>query len=96
VNFDQLPNGLGFGGQTGHFGLWLDASFDTGHSRPNATYASPSLSHEQTFAIDAVEAWLLQPPDEEEEEEARRREAAARGGKGGPSILAQASVAGRV
>jgi hypothetical protein len=139
VNFDQLPNGVGFGGQPGHFGVWLDAAFDSGHSRPNATYArcgggglgwgswrgswqecgrarahraggllprrsgaladalprtaharrSPSLSHEQTFAVDAVEAWLLAPPPEEEEEEARRRAAAARGGRGGASILTQ-------
>lgn len=85
-NFEQLPNGVGFGGQTGHFGLWIDSSFDSGHSRPNATYASPSLSCQQSFHIDAVEAWLLKPPDEEqEEEEARRRQR-----RGGQSILSQA------
>ena len=36
--FSQLPNGVGFGGQVGNYGVWLDASFDTGMSRPVATY----------------------------------------------------------
>lgn len=39
VGFSELPNGLGLGGQVGNYGLFLDASLDTGHSRPNATYA---------------------------------------------------------
>ncbi|KAI8473847.1 MAG: TLD-domain-containing protein [Monoraphidium minutum] len=86
VNFGELPNGVGFGGQQGNFGLWLDASLETGHSRPNATYASPSLSTEQSFAVDAVEAWLLRPPDEEEEAAAAAAGARGRGGAG-QSIL---------
>lgn len=39
IGFTQLPNGVGFGGQVGHFGVWLDATLDTGMSRPAATYA---------------------------------------------------------
>eukprot|EP00878_Enallax_costatus_P007802 GHUV01008167.1.p1 GENE.GHUV01008167.1~~GHUV01008167.1.p1 ORF type:complete len:191 (+),score=52.00 GHUV01008167.1:406-978(+) len=66
VGFSQLPNGVGFGGQVGHFGVWLDATLDTGMSRPAATYASPCLASSQTFQVDVVEAWLLQPPEEEQ------------------------------
>lgn len=39
VGFSQLPNGLGFGGQVGHFGVWIDETLDTGMSRPAATFA---------------------------------------------------------
>jgi hypothetical protein len=74
-------------GGVGHFGLWLDASLDAGHSRPNATFASPALAAGQAFAVAAVEAWALRPPDEEEEGAAE----AARGrGGGGASILSRA------
>lgn len=37
--FSQLPNGLGWGGQVGHYGVWLDATMDHGMSRPTATFA---------------------------------------------------------
>lgn len=39
IGFSQLPNGIGFGGQVGHFGLWLDHTMDSGMSRPAATFA---------------------------------------------------------
>ncbi|WIA18905.1 hypothetical protein OEZ85_003577 [Tetradesmus obliquus] len=68
VGFTQLPNGVGFGGQVGHFGLFVDATLDTGMSRPCATYASPCLASSQVFQVDVVEAWLLQPPEEEGQE----------------------------
>ena len=60
------------GGQmqgAGNFGFYVDSALERGHSRPNATYASPSLSSEQVFEVDAVEAWLLVPPEEEEEQQ---------------------------
>ena len=60
------------GGQmqgAGNFGFYVDSALERGHSRPNATYASPSLSSEQVFEVDAVEAWLLAPPEEEEEQQ---------------------------
>ncbi|GBF95254.1 hypothetical protein Rsub_08285 [Raphidocelis subcapitata] len=92
TNFAELPNGLGMGGQllggAGHFGLYLDATLDAGHSRPNATYASPCLSSGQAFAVDAVEVWALRPP--EEEEGGGGDEAAARRRGGGASILSRA------
>jgi hypothetical protein len=37
--FKELPNGIAFGGQVGHFGLYVDDRLEGGHSRPNATYA---------------------------------------------------------
>ncbi|KAJ1725864.1 TLD domain-containing protein 1, partial [Coemansia biformis] len=66
----SLPNGLGVGGQLGHFGLWLDSNFTTGCSNPAATFASQRLSAEDEFAIDTVEAWLVQPsrnPDSDDD-----------------------------
>lgn len=39
IGFSQLPNGIGFGGQVGHYGVWLDATMDHGMSRPAATFA---------------------------------------------------------
>ena len=39
VNFSQLPNGIGFGGQVDYFGMHLDGTLDAGMSRASATYA---------------------------------------------------------
>lgn len=39
IGFTQLPNGLGFGGQVGHYGLYIDSTMDGGMSRPSATFA---------------------------------------------------------
>ncbi|KNC50638.1 uncharacterized protein AMSG_00800 [Thecamonas trahens ATCC 50062] len=38
-----LPNGLGMGGQLKFFGLFVDASFETGESRTCSTFGSPQL-----------------------------------------------------
>jgi hypothetical protein len=46
----------------GHYGVWLDASFDHGMSRPNATYAAPCLASDQTFAVGAPTRPLPPPP----------------------------------
>ncbi|KAJ2452549.1 hypothetical protein EV183_002844 [Coemansia sp. RSA 2336] len=56
-----LPNGLGIGGQMGHFGLWIDCDFTNGHSNSAATFGSQPLSLQSEFVIDAVEAWLVRP-----------------------------------
>jgi len=93
VGFAELPNGLGWGGQVGNFGLFIDSSLDAGHSRPNATYASPSLSSQQVFSVESVEAYLLKPPEEEEEEERRQK---AGGGAAGGSILSKVGCCVRV
>ncbi|KAJ2006681.1 hypothetical protein H4R26_001230 [Coemansia thaxteri] len=58
---ETLPNGLGVGGQLGHFGLWIDCGFVLGSSSPAATFASPRLSAQSDFTIDAVEVWLVRP-----------------------------------
>jgi hypothetical protein len=39
IGFSQLPNGIGFGGQVGHYGLYIDSTMDQGMSRSAATYA---------------------------------------------------------
>ncbi|KAI9480204.1 TLD-domain-containing protein [Coemansia mojavensis] len=56
-----LPNGLGVGGQMGHFGLWIDCDFTNGHSNSAATFGSQPLSLHNEFTIDAVEVWLVRP-----------------------------------
>ncbi|CAI5511198.1 unnamed protein product, partial [Closterium sp. Naga37s-1] len=56
---ESIPNGIGLGGQPGHFGLFLSADFDSGHSRPSTTFNSPSLSSSPNFSIDAVECWAV-------------------------------------
>ncbi|KAJ2556526.1 hypothetical protein EV175_001948 [Coemansia sp. RSA 1933] len=56
-----LPNGIGVGGQMGHFGLWIDSSFTRGSSSTAATFESRQLSHSSEFDVDVVEAWLVRP-----------------------------------
>ncbi|KAJ2158666.1 hypothetical protein GGF46_003599 [Coemansia sp. RSA 552] len=56
-----MPNGLGVGGQMGHFGLWIDSGFVVGGSNTAATFGSPQLSAQSEFDIDLVEAWLVRP-----------------------------------
>jgi hypothetical protein len=51
LGFTQLPNGLGFGGQVGHFAMYVDSTLEAGISRPSATYASPCLASAQTFEV---------------------------------------------
>ncbi|KAJ1897246.1 hypothetical protein LPJ66_003484 [Kickxella alabastrina] len=58
-----LPNGLGAGGQLGHFGLWIDSGFTRGCSNSAATFGSRQLSTETEFAVDVVEAWLVRPSE---------------------------------
>ncbi|CAI5463967.1 unnamed protein product [Closterium sp. Yama58-4] len=56
---ESIPNGIGLGGQPGHFGLFLSSDFDSGHSRPSTTFNSPSLSSTPNFTVDAVECWAV-------------------------------------
>ncbi|KAJ2742833.1 hypothetical protein GGI20_004197 [Coemansia sp. BCRC 34301] len=56
---ETMPNGLGVGGQMGHFGVWIDEGFSRGSSGPTATYDSPQLSAQRDFAIGSVEAWIV-------------------------------------
>ena len=54
---------------------------------PSPCPTSPCLATQQTFRIDALEAWLLKPPEEEEEEERQQGR-----GKGGASILSKVGL----
>ncbi|CAI5980210.1 unnamed protein product [Closterium sp. NIES-64] len=56
---ESIPNGIGLGGQPGHFALFLSSDFDSGHSRPSTTFNSSSLSSTPNFNIDAVECWAV-------------------------------------
>ncbi|XP_002125911.2 MTOR-associated protein MEAK7-like [Ciona intestinalis] len=75
IGQETMPNGLGMGGQHDYFGFWLSSDFGKGHSKAKpkcTTYASPQLSSEDTFNIDALEVWGVgdEPVlDDEEEEE---------------------------
>ncbi|KAJ1917034.1 hypothetical protein H4219_003443 [Mycoemilia scoparia] len=64
-----LPNGLGAGGQTEYFSLWLSSDFTTGHSYPGATYGSETLSTKFEFEVDVLEAWLVRPTTKEYDRE---------------------------
>ena len=64
------------GGQFEYFGLWIDQSFDHGHSRAGTrgctTYGSPQLSENEDFEIDCIEVWAVgrkKKNDEEDEDD---------------------------
>ena len=52
-----IPNGLGFGGQKNHFGIFVPASFDKGYTYPSVTFNNPLLSNKSEFSIDVIECW---------------------------------------
>ncbi|KAL5224429.1 hypothetical protein ABZP36_011068 [Zizania latifolia] len=62
VNFssDTIPNGIGFGGQPHHFGFFLSANFDQGHSFTCSTFTSPALSKTNRFRPEVIECWGIQ------------------------------------
>ncbi|XP_057835310.1 uncharacterized protein LOC131045736 [Cryptomeria japonica] len=53
----NIPNGLGFGGQVNHFGLFLSGAFDQGQSFKCVTYDSPCLSKNANFYPETIECW---------------------------------------
>ncbi|EEF32223.1 conserved hypothetical protein [Ricinus communis] len=59
LNFssESIPNGIGFGGRANHFGLFLSASFDLGHTFTCTTFGSPSLSKTNTIFPEVIECW---------------------------------------
>ncbi|KAK9795545.1 hypothetical protein WJX73_002969 [Symbiochloris irregularis] len=61
--FEQLPNGIGFGGQVGYYALSIDGSFDHGMSRPSATFSNTCLASSEVFQVDTVEVWLTKQPE---------------------------------
>uniref|UniRef100_A0A1D1XH69 TLD domain-containing protein KIAA1609 n=1 Tax=Anthurium amnicola TaxID=1678845 RepID=A0A1D1XH69_9ARAE len=62
VNFssDSIPNGIGFGGRANHFGLFLSASFDQGHTFTCVTFDSPCLSKTNLIQPDVIECWGIE------------------------------------
>lgn len=72
-----LLNGLGMGGQMDYFGLWIDSSFNHGHSKAKpkcTTYGSPQLSADPEFEVDIIEVWGLGPEKKEEEDSDEEKE----------------------
>ncbi|KAL9253700.1 MTOR-associated protein MEAK7-like protein [Drosera capensis] len=59
VNYssESIPNGIGFGGRVGHFGLFISASFDQGHSFSCSTFGSPCLSKANQIFPEVIECW---------------------------------------
>ena len=87
--FESVPNGLGFGGQVGHFGVFVSSELESGHSRYSATYANkPVLGAGDAagnFQLDAVEVWGVDADALAECDEAAAR--AARKAAQGGSVL---------
>ncbi len=55
---------LGFGGQFGYFGLWIDSDFGKGSCKGTpvcTTYGNDILSggEEEDFSIDMIEVWCV-------------------------------------
>lgn len=63
----SVPNGLGFGGQVNHFGLFLSESFELGHSFESVTYKSPCLSKTATIFPEIIECWGVVVKGDEQE-----------------------------
>ncbi|GFP82701.1 tld domain-containing protein 1 [Phtheirospermum japonicum] len=59
VNFssESIPNGIGFGGRVNHFGLFITANFDQGHTFTCTTFGSPCLSNTSKICPETVECW---------------------------------------
>lgn len=61
---ETLPNGLGMGGQLDYYGMWIDQSFNKGHSKavPKCTtFGSPQLSASPEFTVVNIEVWGIGP-----------------------------------
>lgn len=59
MNFssDSIPNGIGFGGRENHFGLFISANFDRGHTFSCTTFNSPCLSKSSQIVPEVIECW---------------------------------------
>lgn len=66
---DSIPNGIGFGGRAHHFGLFISANFDQGHTFTCTTFGSPSLSKTQKIVPEVIECWgvaIKRPQDNQD------------------------------
>ncbi|KAJ3223342.1 oxidation resistance protein 1 [Clydaea vesicula] len=53
----EIGADIAFGGGTGKFGLWLDATLDNGYSSNCPTFENEALSTTENFHCDCVEVW---------------------------------------
>ncbi|ERN16196.1 hypothetical protein AMTRI_Chr11g95710 [Amborella trichopoda] len=69
VNFtsESIPNGLGFGGRANHFGLFISASFDHGHTFTCSTFDNPCLSKQDKIYPEIIECWGVMEKGGEQE-----------------------------
>jgi Ca2+-binding EF-hand superfamily protein len=69
VGFNQLANGIGFGGSSGqhsgHFSVFVDSQLENGMSRPIATFGNDCFASSQVFQVDSIECWQLKPNEAE-------------------------------
>lgn len=69
IGFSGLPNGFGWGGQEGYYGLFVASDMEHAMSRPCATFANPRrLLSAEECGVAAVEVWLVEPAVQEEHE----------------------------
>ncbi|KAK7114459.1 MTOR-associated protein MEAK7-like [Littorina saxatilis] len=71
MNMQTLPNGLGMGGQLNYFGLWVEHTFNHGHSKAEprcTTFGSPQLSKSAEFQVDILEVWLVGPQKKKDDD----------------------------
>lgn len=54
---ESIPNGIGFGGRVNHFGLFLSASFDKGHTFTSPTFGNCCLSKTSQVYPEVIECW---------------------------------------
>lgn len=58
---ESIPNGIGFGGQVNHFGLFISANFDKGQTFECTTFGSPCLSKTNYIYPEVIECWGTVP-----------------------------------
>ena len=83
---ETIPNGIGAGGQPGHFGLFIGDDMEKGHSRECTTFGSPSLSSTPSFHVDTVECWAVLDMGQVSQSDSMERSSSARS-EGGATIL---------
>ena len=75
MNFgsESIPNGIGFGGKVNHFGLFLSANFDQGHTFECTTFGSPCLSKTSRICPEVIECWgvVRKSADEQKQDGAK-------------------------
>lgn len=69
---ESIPNGIGFGGRVNHFGLFLSASFDKGHTFTNTTFGNPCLSKTSQIYPEVIECWGVIKRAQQERQDAHK------------------------